>query len=106
MILNASKCHFLVRGPQNHVQYIFMEVGGEVIWESSKEKLLGVTIDKKLNINSNLSDILQKAGYYGYNFRSSCQHNAFCKKEGTDECCHFGFILIWPFVRYVFAQKQ
>ena len=62
MILNASKCHLIVSGPKNHVEHISIEVGGEVIWESSKEKLLGVTIDKKLNMNSNLSDILQKAG--------------------------------------------
>ena len=62
MILNASKCHLLVSGPKNHVEQISIEVGGEVIWESLKEKLLGVTIDKQLKMNSNLSDILQKAG--------------------------------------------
>ena len=62
MILNASKCHLLVSGPKNHVEQISIQVGGEVIWESLKEKLLGVTIDKQLTMNSNLSDILQKAG--------------------------------------------
>ena len=33
-----------------------------LIWESSEEKLLGVTIDKNLNFNSYLSIICKKAG--------------------------------------------
>ena len=60
MILNASKCHLLVSG---HVgQHISINVGGEVIWESLKEKLLGVTIDKQLKMNCHVSDLVKKAG--------------------------------------------
>ena len=33
-----------------------------MIWESSEEKLLGVTIDKNLNFNSHLSILCKKAG--------------------------------------------
>ena len=59
MKLNQSKCHFLIAGNIN--EHLFAKVGDEVIWESSEEKLLGVTIDKNLNFNSHLSTICKKA---------------------------------------------
>ena len=46
MKLNQSKCHFLFAGiiPE----YQWAKVGEETIWESNREKLLGLVIDKKL----------------------------------------------------------
>ena len=41
---------------------MYIEVGEQVIWESLEEKLLGVTIDKMLKFNTQLSDICKKAG--------------------------------------------
>ena len=62
MILNPDKCHALISGPKTHVEHMYVEVGEQVIWESLEEKLLGVTIDKMLKFNTQLSDICKKAG--------------------------------------------
>ena len=43
MKLNEDKYHFLISGIMN--EYLFAKVGNELIWESAKVKLLGVTID-------------------------------------------------------------
>ena len=60
MELNQDKCHFLISGNINEL--LFAKVGEELIWESSEEKLLRVTIDKNLNFNSHLSILCKKAG--------------------------------------------
>ena len=58
MKLNTNKCHFLMSGPKEHM---WIKVGEEVIWESQEEKLLGITIDKKLKFDKHLSIICKKA---------------------------------------------
>ena len=58
MKLNEDKCHFLISG--NIHEYLFTMVGREMIWESSEEKLLGVTIDKNLNFNPHLTRLCKK----------------------------------------------
>ena len=60
MKLNQDKCHFVISGNINEL--LFAKVGEELIWESSAEKLLGVTIDKNQNFNSHLSILCKKAG--------------------------------------------
>ena len=40
---------------------LFVQVGDEMIWESEAEKLLGVTVDKKINFKAHLSNICKKA---------------------------------------------
>ena len=52
MQLNSDKCHFLIMG--NTPEHLWAKVGDCVIWESQKEKLLGVTIDKELKFNKHL----------------------------------------------------
>ena len=61
LILNPDKCHFLISGPKTVVEQMSIEVGDQVIWESLEEKLLGVTIDKKLKFDSYLNNICKKA---------------------------------------------
>ena len=58
MKLNEDKCHFLIAANTN--EHLWVKVGNELIWESSEEKLLGVTIDKNLNFNSHLSLLCKK----------------------------------------------
>ena len=60
MKLNQDKCHFLVSG--NVVEHLWVKVGDEMIWESTEEKLLGVTIDKNLDFNSHLTSVCKKVG--------------------------------------------
>ena len=60
---NIPQIKWSCLSPLNHVgQHISIQVGGEVIWESLKEKLLGVTIDKPLKMNPHVSDLVKKAG--------------------------------------------
>ena len=58
--MNNDKCHFLISGNVN--EHIWIKAGDELIWESSEEKLLGVTIDKNLNFNSHLAKLCKKVG--------------------------------------------
>ena len=60
MKLNEDKCHFLISGNTN--EHLWVHVGNASIWESSKEKLLGVTIDKNLNFNEHVLTLCRKAG--------------------------------------------
>ena len=59
MQLNSDKCHLLVSG--NHNEEIFMEIGGEIIWENSSVKLLGMNINRGLKMDKHINDIHAKA---------------------------------------------
>ena len=59
LLLNEIKCHFLMAGCGE--EKLWMKVGGQVIWESMEEVLLGVTFDKELNFESHLKRICDKA---------------------------------------------
>ncbi len=61
MILNPDKCHFLIAGPRTAAEQLYIEVGGQVIWESLQENLLGVAIDKSLKFRERVSGICKKA---------------------------------------------
>ena len=56
--LNADKCHFLV---SNHSDGVEINVEDEIIECEKSVKLLGVTIDNKLNFNEHVSKICKKA---------------------------------------------
>ena len=58
MKLNEDKCHFIIGANTN--EHLWVKVGNEIIWESSEEKLVGVTIDKYLNFNTHLSILCNK----------------------------------------------
>ena len=60
MLSEQYKCHFLISG--NTYEHLWVKVGDVLIWESSKEKLLGVTIDKNLTFTEHVSNICKKAG--------------------------------------------
>ena len=59
MQLNQDKCHFLISGNTN--EHLWTKVGEKMIWESSQEKLLGITIDKNLKFTKHLENICKKA---------------------------------------------
>ena len=60
MKLNQDKCHLLVSGYKH--ENIWARIGEVKIWESSKQKLLGVVIDRDLNFNEYVSSLCKKAG--------------------------------------------
>ena len=54
MILNESKCHFLISTPSECEEQLSIKVGGQAIWESMSEVLLGVTIDKEIKFEGHV----------------------------------------------------
>ena len=60
MKLNQDKCHLLVSGYKN--ENVWANIGNEKIWESNKQKLLGLDIDRNLNFNEHVSALCRKVG--------------------------------------------
>ena len=61
MKLNQDyKCHFLISGYKD--ENVWANIGNKKIWESNKQKFLGLDTDKNLNFNEHLSSLRRKAG--------------------------------------------
>ena len=60
MKLNQEKCHLLVSGYKH--ENIWAKIGQTKIWESRKQKLLGVEIDSSLNFDLYVSSLFEKLG--------------------------------------------
>ena len=60
MKLNQEKCHLLVSGYKH--ENVCARIGQTKIWESRKQKLLGVEIDSNLNFDLYVSSLCKKAG--------------------------------------------
>ena len=56
--MNPDKCHLLVC---KHTKDVSIILGNEIIDSSDSVKLLGITIDKKLNFNDHVSKLCKKA---------------------------------------------
>ena len=96
MILNESKCHFLIAGPETAVQQMHLSVGEEVIWESSHEKLLGVLFDKLLKFHEHVLDICKKASSKLSALTRFARVMSFIKKKNPNARVHSGTIFILP----------
>ena len=60
MVLNPDKCTFMLLGVNNELQTNLV-CGNETLKNSKQEKVLGVTIDNKLNFATHLSNITKNA---------------------------------------------
>ena len=58
MKLNQDKCHLLVSGHKHEI--IWAKIDETKIWESNKQKLLGVVIDRNLNFDEYVLDLSKK----------------------------------------------
>ena len=58
--LNKDKCHLLASGYKH--ENVWAQIGDEIIWESNKQKLLGLQIDRNLNFNEYVFSLCNKAG--------------------------------------------
>ena len=58
--LNQEKCHLLVSGYKR--ENIWARIGQTKIWESRKQKVLGVEIDSNLNFDLYVSSLCKKEG--------------------------------------------
>ena len=57
---NLDKCHLLVSG--HKLETVWANIGGTKIWESNKQKLLDVIIDRNLNFDEYVFHLCKKAG--------------------------------------------
>ena len=55
MKLNQDKSHLLVSGYKT--KNVWADIGNEKIWESNKQKLLGLEFDRNLNFNEHVSSL-------------------------------------------------
>ena len=99
MKLNQDKCHLLVSGYKN--ENVWTNIGSEKIWESNKQKLLGLDIERNLNCNKHVFSLCRKAGNMlsvlarPSNFMSFKQRRILLK---TFMECQFRYYpLIWMF---------
>ena len=60
MKINGDKCHFLLSGYKHEM--MFAKIGQSRIWESEKQKLLGVTIVKHLKFEEHIVKQCKKVG--------------------------------------------
>ena len=59
MKLNNSKCHLLITSRSPEI--FWAKVGSQVIWESHEQKLLGITLDKRLKFDKHVLNLCKKA---------------------------------------------
>ena len=59
-LFGQDKCLLLILGYKH--ENIWARIGEVKIWESSKQKLLGVVIDRDLSFNEYVSSLCKKAG--------------------------------------------
>ena len=60
MKLNEDKCHLIIAG--HKYENVWAMIGESRIWETDKQKLLGVHIDNQLNFKYHVNQICLKAG--------------------------------------------
>ena len=58
--LNQDKCHVLISGHKH--ESVWAKIGETNIWESNKQKLRGVVIDRNLNFGEYFFDLCKKPG--------------------------------------------
>ena len=58
MKLNQPKCHFMIS--TNSPEHLWAQVGDQVIWESHRERLLGLNIDKELKFDKHVLDLCKR----------------------------------------------
>ena len=107
MKLNQENCHLLVSGYKH--ENIWARIGKTKVWESRKQKLLGVEIDSNLNFDLYVSSLCKKAGKKFSvfallsNFMSLNQRRALMKRFIESQ---FGFCpLIWMFHGRIVNKK-
>ena len=50
--LNTGECHLLISG--HKYEYQWVQIGKDMVWEETKDKLLGIAIDNELILDRHL----------------------------------------------------
>ena len=79
MKLNQDKCH--LRVSRHKHETVWAKIGETKIWESNKQKMLGVAIEKNLNIDEYIFDICEKAGRKMYVLARLSNYTSFVKRK-------------------------
>ena len=83
MKVNQDKCHLLVSGYKN--ENILARIGEVKIWESSKQNLLGVAIDRDLRFSEYASSLCEKADRKLFILSKMIKPNEFSTKKIFNE---------------------
>ena len=59
MKINSKKCHLFISG--NKFEHLLAKIGNNRIWKTRTVKLLGLTINRKLKFDEQLSNVCLKA---------------------------------------------
>ena len=59
MVLNPGKCHYLIIN--NDIINASIELGEKILYAEAEQKLLGIIIDKDLNLQSHTKSIIKTA---------------------------------------------
>ena len=59
MKINSNKCHLFISG--NKFEHLLAKIGNNRIWKTRTVKLLGLTINRKLKFDEQLSNVCLKA---------------------------------------------
>ena len=78
MKLNPNKCHFLLSGHKDEM--LWVNIGQSKIWESRKQKLLGIIIDRNLRFDEYILNQCKKAG------RKLSTLTRICKFMALEQC--------------------
>ena len=57
--LNPEKCHLLIGG--HRYQQQFVNIGGNKVWETVRERLLGIEIDNELDFKGHVLNLCRTA---------------------------------------------
>ena len=60
MKLSKDKCHLLVLG--DRYENVWVKMGNQKNWESAKQKLLGIEIERNINFDDHMISLCKKAG--------------------------------------------
>ena len=105
MILNESKCYFLISTPNECEEQLSIKVGGQVIWESMSEVLLGVTIDKEIKFDGHVEYLCKNSSSKLTALTRMAKMAPFDKKKNLDEVLRSFAVFSLPFSMDVLHTK-
>ena len=101
MKANTSKCHLLVSKKDE----VTIRIGDTEIKNSEYEKLLGIKVDTKLNLNKHLNDIISKSIHKANVLSKVMPYMSLSKKKKLVGSFFNSLLLIWMFHTRIINNK-
>ena len=101
MKANISKCHLLVSKKDE----VTIRIGDTEIKNKEYEKLLGIKVDTKLNLNEHLNDIISKSIHKANVLSKVMPYMSLSKKKKLVGSFFNSLLLIWMFHTRIINNK-